>query len=58
MAEIVNLNRARKANRRETAVKTASENRIKFGRTSARKAADQAAAAARLRTLDQARREP
>jgi hypothetical protein len=58
VAEIVNLNRARKARNRQAADKTASENRVKFGRTGAQKAADRAAEAARRRALDQARREP
>jgi hypothetical protein len=51
MAEIVNLNRARKAKARADKDATAAENRIKFGRTKAEKAqaaAEQALADRRI----------
>ncbi len=37
MAEIVNLNRARKARQRAEAERQAAENRVRFGRTKADK---------------------
>ncbi len=37
MAEIVNLNRARKARQRAQAERQAAENRVRFGRTKADK---------------------
>ena len=40
MADVVNLNRARKAKGREEAKATAAANRVKHGRTGAQKAAD------------------
>ncbi|HZK99819.1 MAG TPA: DUF4169 family protein [Caulobacteraceae bacterium] len=58
MADVVNLNRARKARKRHTQLRTASENRVKFGRTGAQKAADRAEEAARLHRLDHTKREP
>ncbi len=51
MAEIVNLNRARKAKARADREASAAENRIKFGRTKAEKArsaAEQALADKRI----------
>jgi hypothetical protein len=42
MAEIINLNRARKAKARAADVKQASENRVAFGRTKAEKQAAKA----------------
>ena len=39
MAEIVNLRRARKQKAREAAEETAAQNRAKFGRTKAERAA-------------------
>jgi hypothetical protein len=57
MAEIVNLNRARKAKAREDAAATAAVNRTAFGRTKAQKAHNAALEAKRQTTLDQARRE-
>ncbi len=51
MAEIVNLNRARKAKAREECAAQADANRMKFGRTKPereRQAAQEALAAARL----------
>jgi len=58
VADVANLNRARKAKRRQTEAKVAAENRVAFGRTRAQKGADRAAEAARRRALEQARREP
>lgn len=40
MAEIVNLNRYRKAREKECAQTTAEENRVRFGRSKAEKRAD------------------
>lgn len=42
MAELVNLNRVRKAKKREDEARQAEANRAKFGRTKAEKARDQA----------------
>ena len=58
MNEIVNLNRARKAKGRVVDKATATENRVRFGRTQAQTAADQAREAKAARALDQTRREP
>lgn len=40
MADIVNLNRARKAKQRAEAERQAAENRVRFGRTKAEKQRD------------------
>ena len=40
MTEVINLKQKRKANARATKEKTASENRIKFGRTKEEKRAE------------------
>lgn len=40
MAEIVNLNQARKARQRAEAERQAAENRVRFGRTKAEKKTD------------------
>lgn len=58
MAEIINLNRARKARAREADKRTAAANRAKFGRTKAEKALDAAEARRLDAQLDQAKREP
>jgi hypothetical protein len=58
MAEIVNLNRARKAKAKAGREATAAANRVKHGRTGAEKANDRAAEARRTALLDGARREP
>jgi hypothetical protein len=58
MAEIVNLNRVKKARARQAAEANAAANRASHGRTKAEKAADRAAEARRARLLDGARREP
>jgi hypothetical protein len=58
MAEIVNLNKARKAKLKDQAQTTAAENRVKHGRTKAEKAAAKAEAERAARALEQTRREP
>ena len=58
MAEIVNLNRARKAKARGEAERTAAANRIAHGRTKAEKQAAKAEAERRARELDGVKREP
>ncbi|NIJ33089.1 DUF4169 family protein [Sphingomonas oligoaromativorans] len=57
MAEIVNLNRARKAKARVDAAKQAEANRAKFGRTRAEREAEAAEQARRKALLDGAKRE-
>ncbi|MBR0667282.1 DUF4169 family protein [Roseomonas hellenica] len=58
MAEIVNLNRVKKAKARAEAEKTAAANRIKHGRTKAERAKDAAEEARRRALLDGARLDP
>jgi hypothetical protein len=57
MAEIVNLNRARKAKARVEATQQAEANRAKFGRTKAEREAEAAEQARRKALLDGAKRE-
>ena len=57
MAEILNLNRARKAKAKTDAQTRAAENRAKFGRAKADKALDTARADKLKRDLDGAKRE-
>jgi len=57
MAEILNLNQARKARAKTDAKSKAAENRAKFGRTKADKALDAARADRLQRDLDGAKRE-
>jgi len=57
MSKVVNLNKARKQKAREAAGKTASENRVHFGRTKAQKLEDAAEEAAAKARMDQLRRE-
>ena len=57
MAEPINLNRARKARARAEDKTQAAENRVRFGRTGAEKAALRAEAERRARELDGAKRE-
>lgn len=57
MSDPVNLNKARKARARAADKARAAENRAKFGRTKADKAADAARAALEARRLDALRRE-
>jgi len=58
MAEIVNLNRARKAKARGEAQATTAANRVAHGRTKAEKQAAKAEAERRARDLDGAKRAP
>jgi hypothetical protein len=58
MAEIINLNKARKAKARAAAVDNANTNRAKFGRTKAEKRRDAAEQARSARTLDDSKRDP
>lgn len=57
MAEIVNLNKARKARAKSDAGKQAEANRAKFGRTKAEKDREVAEQARRDALLDGAKRE-
>jgi len=57
MAEILNLNQARKAKAKTEARAKAAENRARFGRTKADKALDAARAERLQRDLDGAKRE-
>ena len=57
MAEIVNLNRFRKAKTRADEKRQAAENRVAFGRTKAEKAAEQAERERAARALDGAKRD-
>jgi hypothetical protein len=57
MAEILNLNQARKAKAKTDAKTQAVENRAKFGRTKADKTLDAARADKLKRDLDGAKRE-
>lgn len=57
MAEIVNLNRARKAQARVKKRAEGDENAAKFGRTKSQKAAEKSAADRARQTLDAHRRE-
>lgn len=53
MADIINLNRARKARAKARAGEKAVENRAKFGRTRAQKAHDAAETARNARAVDE-----
>jgi hypothetical protein len=57
MAEIINLNKARKAKERVDKSARAEQNRARFGRTKAEKLANAAERARNERLLDEARRE-
>lgn len=57
MADIVNLNRARKGRTREDAKAKAAENRVAFGRTKAEREAEAARADKAARELEGKRRE-
>ena len=57
MAEPINLNLARKARARAADKAQAAENRVRFGRSSAEKAAARREAERAARTLDGAERE-
>ncbi len=57
MAELVNLNRARKAKARTDAEAKAAENRTRFGRTKAERQLDKARAEKAARDIDAGKRE-
>ncbi len=57
MADVINLNRARKVRAKADRAVEAAANRAKFGRTKAEKAADAQALARNVATLDGAKRE-
>ncbi|MDT8760674.1 DUF4169 family protein [Sphingomonas psychrotolerans] len=57
MAEIINLNKARKAKARADKPIRAQENRVRFGRTRAEKAAEAAEKARIAKTLDDSKRD-
>ena len=58
MSKVVNLNKARKKKMRETAEKTAAENRVKFGRTREQRLRDETEAQEARQRMDRLRREP
>ena len=58
MAELINLNKARKKKARADAAVQAAANRIKFGRTAAERQRAAAAEADAARRLDGLKREP
>lgn len=58
MAEPINLNQARKTRAKADAKATASQNRVKHGRTGAQKAVDRAEADKATARLDAHRRHP
>ncbi|WP_293393734.1 DUF4169 family protein [Nevskia sp.] len=57
MAELINLNKARKQKARAAAESLAAANRVKFGRTKAEKQRDASAEAEAAQRLDGLRRE-
>lgn len=57
MAEIINLNRARKARVKASAKVAAEVNRARFGRTRAQKLADASEAAKTAKLLDDSKRD-
>jgi len=57
MAEIINLNKARKAKTKADKASRAQENRARFGRTKAEKATDAAETARIERLLDDSKRD-
>jgi hypothetical protein len=57
MTAPINLNKARKARTKDAAKVEAAQNRVKFGRTKAQKAAAEAKAAQVRSVLDGAKRE-
>jgi hypothetical protein len=58
MAEIISLSKARKAKTRADKDATAAENRVKFGRTKAEKAADKSRKTLAEKGIDGHKREP
>ena len=57
MAEIINLNKARKQKARADAEQQAAENRVRYGRTKAQKQLDQLEDELMQRRMDQLRRD-
>ena len=57
MAEIINLNKARKVKARVDKSARADENRVRFGRTKAEKQADAAETTKVTRLLDESKRD-
>jgi hypothetical protein len=57
MAEIININRARKQRARAASAIKAEENRVRFGRTKAEKQADAAESARVDKLLDESKRD-
>ena len=57
MAEIINLNKARKAKARVDKSAQAEENRVRFGRTKAQKQTDSAETTKLTRLLDDSKRD-
>ena len=55
MADLINLNRARKTKAREQAAKQADVNRVKFGRTKSERSAERLRARQVIDLLDQHR---
>ena len=55
MADIINLNKARKARAKTFAAAKAVENRVKFGRTRTEKARDEAERVRAERTIDESK---
>jgi len=58
VAELINLNKARKAKARAEAERQAAENRVRFGRSKAQKQQDAAETEAMRRKLDALRLDP
>ncbi|MDM4768936.1 DUF4169 family protein [Solimonas sp. SE-A11] len=58
MADIINLNKARKRKARAEAEQLAAENRVRFGRTREQRQLDEVQAEDARRRMDQLRREP
>ena len=58
MAELINLNKARKAKARADAERQAAENRVRFGRSKAQKQQDAAETEAMRRKLDALKLDP
>jgi hypothetical protein len=57
-ADVINLNKARKARGKQTAKAQAATNRAQFGRSKTERALDKARAEKADRALDGAKREP
>jgi hypothetical protein len=57
-ADLINLNKARKARAKQAAKAEAAQNRAKFGRPKAQSALDKALADKAARALDDAKRDP